>query len=147
MNRKFMSVKQCILDKIHLMSPNDKLPSERDLIEEFGFSRPTIQKALSDLESEGIIYRIPRQGSFVSDRRLRKSLDSLQSFPEDLRSSGDVPFTRLIAFEITEASEEVAAKLEMNVGDPYTILSACAIRMEILSFMIIPTMLRSLSRA
>lgn len=118
MNRKFMSVKQCILDKIHHMSPNDKLPSERDLIEEFGFSRPTIQKALSDLESEGIIYRIPRQGSFVSDRRLRKSLDSLQSFPEDLRSSGDIPFTRLIAFEITEASKEVAKKLEMNVGDP-----------------------------
>lgn len=32
MNRKFMSVKNCILDKINKMSPNDKLPSERDLI-------------------------------------------------------------------------------------------------------------------
>ena len=118
MNRKFMSVKNCILEKIDKMSPNEKLPSERDLIEEFGFSRPTIQKALSDLENEGIIYRKPRQGSFVADRRLHKSLDSLQSFPEDLRSSGDIPSTRLIDFEILEASETVARKLQMKVGDP-----------------------------
>ena len=61
MNRKFISVKNCILDKINKMSPNDKLPSERDLINEFGFSRPTIQKALTELENDGIIYRIPRQ--------------------------------------------------------------------------------------
>lgn len=128
MNRKFISVKNCILDKINKMSPNDKLPSERDLINEFGFSRPTIQKALTELENDGIIYLIPRQGSFVSDRRLRKSLDSLQSFPEDLRSSGDVPSTRLIAFEITEASETVAEKLEMNVGDPVYYL--CRLRFK-----------------
>ena len=44
MNRKFISVKNCILDKINKMSPNDKLPSERDLINEFGFSRPTYKK-------------------------------------------------------------------------------------------------------
>lgn len=118
MNRKFMSVKNCLLEKINTMASNEKLPSERDLIEEFGFSRPTIQKALSDLENEGIIYRKPRQGSFVSERRLHKSLDSLQSFPEDLRSSGDVPSTRLIAFEIIEASETVARKLHLKTGDP-----------------------------
>lgn len=118
MDRKFMSVKHCIMEKIDRMSPNDKLPSERDLIEEFGFSRPTIQKALSELESDGIIYRIPRQGSFVSDRRLRKSLNKLKSFPEDLRSSGDVPSTRLISFEITQATEKVAEKLAMPAGDP-----------------------------
>ena len=118
MNRKFMSVKNFLLEKINTMAPNEKLPSERDLIEEFGFSRPTIQKALSDLENEGIIYRRPRQGSFVSERRLHKSLDSLQSFPEDLRSSGDVPSTRLIAFEIIEASETVARKLHLKTGDP-----------------------------
>ena len=100
------------------MSPNDKLPSERDLIEEFGVSRPTIQKALSDLENERIIYRIPRQGSFVSDLRLRKSLNKLKSFAEDLRSTGDTPSTRLISFEIIEASETVARQLDIKPGDP-----------------------------
>ncbi|EDR96023.1 UbiC transcription regulator-associated domain protein [Anaerostipes caccae L1-92] len=118
MNRKFMSIKHCLLKKISSMSPNDKLPSERDLIEEFGVSRPTIQKALSDLENERIIYRIPRQGSFVSDLRLRKSLNKLKSFAEDLRSTGDTPSTRLISFEIIEASETVARQLDIKPGDP-----------------------------
>ena len=118
MDRKFMSVKHCILEKIDKMSPNDKLPSERDLIGEFGFSRPTIQKALSSLENDGIIYRVPRQGSFVSDRRLRKSLNKLKSFPEDLRSGGDIPSTRLISFETTQANETVAEKLDICTGDP-----------------------------
>ena len=117
MNRKFMSIKHCLLEKISSMSPNDKLPSERDLIEEFGVSRPTIQKALSDLENERIIYRIPRQGSFVSDLRLRKSLNKLKSFAEDLRSTGDTPSTRLISFEIIEASETVARQLDIKPGD------------------------------
>lgn len=118
MNRKFMSIKHCLLKKISKMSPNDKLPSERDLIEEFGVSRPTIQKALSDLEIEGIIYRIPRQGSFVSDLRLRKSLNKLKSFAEDLRSTGDTPSTRLISFELKEASAAVAKQLDLAEGDP-----------------------------
>lgn len=42
MNRKFISVKNCILDKINKMSPNDKLPSERDLINEFGLDRKSV---------------------------------------------------------------------------------------------------------
>ena len=104
MNRKFMSIKHCLLKKISSMSPNDK--------------RPTIQKALSDLENERIIYRIPRQGSFVSDLRLRKSLNKLKSFAEDLRSTGDTPSTRLISFEIIEASETVARQLDIKPGDP-----------------------------
>lgn len=118
MDRKFMSVKHCILEKVRKMPPNTKLPSERDLIEEFGFSRPTIQKALSDLESEDYIYRIPRQGSFVSDRRLRKSLNKLKSFAEDLQSIGDEPSTRLIFFEIIQATEVIAEKLHLKAGDP-----------------------------
>ena len=129
-----MSVKHCILEKIDKMSPNDKLPSERDLIGEFGFSRPTIQKALSSLENDGIIYRVPRQGSFVSDRRLRKSLNKLKSFPEDLRSGGDIPSTRLISFETTQANETVAEKLDICTGDPVYSWSAFAAKTVTLLF-------------
>lgn len=117
MDKKFDSVKNCILEKIQKMVPNEKLPSERVLIEEFGFSRPTIQKALSDLEADGFIYRVPRQGSFVSERRLHKSLNKLKGFAEDLLMSGDVPSTRLLAFEIAAADKQVAGKLSMNEGE------------------------------
>ena len=118
MDKKFLEVKVRIRDEICKLAPNTKLPSERDLIEKFGYSRPTIQKALTELEKEGVIYRIARQGSFVADRRLRKSLTRLQSFKEDMHAGGDTPTTRLLSFEKVEADEAVADHLNVAIGDP-----------------------------
>lgn len=118
MDKKFIAVKLQIRDEICKLAPNTKLPSERDLIEQFGYSRPTIQKALTELEKEGVIYRVPRQGSFVADRRLHKSLDRFQSFKEDILSGGDTPSTRLLSFEKIAADETVAARLQLAPGDP-----------------------------
>ena len=118
MEKKFMEVKKQISDEFCQSPPHTKLPSERDLIDHFGYSRPTIQKALTELEKDGIIYRLPRQGSFVADRRLRKSLNRLQSFKEDIRADGDIPSTRLISFEKIPADETIAEKLNLEVGDP-----------------------------
>lgn len=117
MDKKYETVKACLMDSIRDMKPNEKLPSERDMIEKFHFSRPTIQRALADLESDGVIYRRSRQGAFVSDRKLHKSLNKLMSFAEDLEQSGDVPFTKLLTYEKTSADEEIANRLLLNVGD------------------------------
>ena len=40
------------------MKPNDRLPSERQLLKEYGVSRNTIRLALNDLEKRGVIYRL-----------------------------------------------------------------------------------------
>ena len=49
------------------LEPNEKIPSETELIEKFGVSRITVRKALSNLESEGLIVRQRAKGTFVSD--------------------------------------------------------------------------------
>ena len=41
------------------------LPSEVSLVRRFGVSRTTVQRALRDLEREGLIEKKPRKGSFV----------------------------------------------------------------------------------
>ena len=45
--------------------PSGKLPSEAQLVARFGVSRPTIARALRDLQSEGIIVRRAGSGTFV----------------------------------------------------------------------------------
>lgn len=116
MDKKFMDVKMSILEEIKKMPPNTKLPSERVFVDVFQFSRPTIQKALTELEHEGVIYRIPRQGSFTSDHKLHKSLTKLESFTNELMSSGDSPSTKLLSFEIVPADEIIASKLKIPIG-------------------------------
>ena len=46
-------------------APGDKLPSENELVEQFGASRPTVSRALAQLESEGLVERKAGSGTFV----------------------------------------------------------------------------------
>lgn len=46
---------------------NDKIPSEKELMERFGVSRITVANALVQLAKDGWIQRIPGRGSFVAE--------------------------------------------------------------------------------
>ena len=54
--------------------PGDRIPSEAHLIVEFGVSRPTVARALQDLERRGLVKRRRGAGTYVSqvngDRKL-----------------------------------------------------------------------------
>lgn len=50
------------------LKENDKIPSEKILMEQFDVSRITVANALMQLAKDGWIYRIPGRGSFVSER-------------------------------------------------------------------------------
>jgi len=47
----------------------DKLLSEQELAEKYNVSRITSKKALDDLVSEGLIYRVRGSGSYVADKK------------------------------------------------------------------------------
>ena len=47
--------------------PGDKLPPERDIAEEMGVSRSIISMCMLELEAEGFVKSVPRQGTFVMD--------------------------------------------------------------------------------
>jgi GntR family transcriptional regulator, arabinose operon transcriptional repressor len=45
--------------------PGDQLPTEYELVEQFGVSRPTVTRALRDLQSRGLVERKAGAGTFV----------------------------------------------------------------------------------
>ena len=51
-----------------------KLPSENELVERFGASRPTVGRALAQLETEGFIQRRAGSGTYVMERGQEKNL-------------------------------------------------------------------------
>lgn len=59
--------------------PGEKLPSVRDLALEAGVNPNTMQRALSELEREGIVYAERTSGRFVTDDE-----SVLQKFKTDL---------------------------------------------------------------
>lgn len=44
---------------------NRRIPSEAELVEEFGVARPTVRKGLSLLAAEGLIRQVRGRGTFV----------------------------------------------------------------------------------
>ena len=46
-------------------APGDKLPSARELKDQFGVSITTVQNAFNVLSSEGLTYAVPGRGTFV----------------------------------------------------------------------------------
>ena len=49
------------------LKPGDRLPSERELVEQLGVSRPSVREALLKLEAKGMITSRQGGGTYVSD--------------------------------------------------------------------------------
>ena len=95
----------------------DRLPSEADLVSDFGVSRTTARRALDELRREGLVRREPGRGTFLASPRLRSNTAYLHSFTEEIERWGYTPGARLISREEGEANEEVASRLEIEEGD------------------------------
>lgn len=70
--RIYLALRQALADGIY--SPGNKMPSESELVESFGASRPTVRRALAQLESEGFIERHMGAGTLVLPQSTNKSL-------------------------------------------------------------------------
>lgn len=95
----------------------DRLPSEADLVAEFGVSRTTARRALDELRRQGLVRREPGRGTFLASPRLRSNLAYLHSFSEEIERWGYTPGARLVSLEEQAADEEVAAWLGVEVGE------------------------------
>lgn len=107
------------------LRPHEKLPTERDLAENFSVSRLTVRRVLDRLETEGRVYRIQGAGTFVSERRIAKSLE-LTSFSEDMRQRGLEPGSRLIVAEDIHAGARIGYALKISPA--YRVLHLARVR-------------------
>lgn len=107
-----------IVDKIEggVYSEDDKLPSERELCEEYDISRATVRRAMVELEKNNYIYKRQGKGVFISSKAFEQDLLSFYSFTEEMKKSGKKPSSKVIDFEKIKADEKIAEKLELAVG-------------------------------
>jgi len=112
------SIRTMILNGTY--TPHQKLPSERQMIEAYDVSRITIRQALSDLQREGLIFKINGKGTFVTKPKTQFDVSKLRGFGENAASIGQESFSKLISISSSESVELIAGKLNLSKGQPVT---------------------------
>jgi len=102
---------------------HQQLPTESDLTRAYRVSRITVRQALSDLQKEGLLFKIRGKGSFVSKPKAFQELARLQGFGEAMHRHGYETYNRLVGLKTLRAPKAVAARLGAKGGD-----SVCEIR-------------------
>ena len=107
-------IKKKIKEKVYL--PGESLPTERELTELFGVSRMTVRQAVTNLVHQGVLYRTPGKGAFVSKEIIEKKLE-IEGFSEDMEKRGFVPSSKILYFEKIIPDGQVAQMLQLSENE------------------------------
>ncbi|GGA64619.1 GntR family transcriptional regulator [Ornithinibacillus halotolerans] len=95
-----VQLKHKIEEKIIKGEYTNKIPSERELMEEYYVSRSTVREGISQLVREGVLEKRPGKGTFVKLKPINDWLGSLSSTSETIERMGMAPGAKLIEHEI-----------------------------------------------
>jgi GntR family transcriptional regulator len=111
-------IEQVLRERITAMRPGDRLPSDAELVAEFGVSRMTARNAMQRLAEEGLVARQPGRGSFVAEPPAHRRADRLMTFSREMARRGRAPSSRLLVRTIRPSTRREADALELPVGEP-----------------------------
>jgi hypothetical protein len=117
---QYLALRDRIARSIELgrLKPETRLPSERQFQTETGIARGTIREALSQLESEGLIYRRDRSGWYVSPPAVTYDPTRWAGFMTYVGEQGRVPGTETLDKRVVPASSAMADVFRMVPGAP-----------------------------
>ncbi|MGD9921668.1 MAG: histidine utilization repressor [Pseudorhodoplanes sp.] len=93
-----------------------RVPSERELVEEYGCARMTVNRALSALASAGLIVRRRRSGSFVATLNAQKSVGEIHDIEADVLKSGRHYRYLLLSRAVRRATSADRARIGVRSG-------------------------------
>lgn len=106
----------------------DRLPSENDLVTQFGMSRMTVNRALRELAEQGRIVRVAGVGSFVAEDKPQSTLLQIANLASEIRQRGHDYRCKVLTVERVSATMEVAAALDMRTGE--SVFHAVCVHLE-----------------
>jgi DNA-binding GntR family transcriptional regulator len=107
------------------LPPGAQVPTQQELVEQYGVARMTVRQALKVLENDGLVVSRRPQGLFVRDRAKmtyrpqaefqRAPSDVMDRFMAAITSEGRSP-SQTIEVSLVNAPAEVAQRLRVQVG-------------------------------
>lgn len=105
------------------LAPHDRLPSERDLCEMWGFNRSTLRSAIQRLVVEGKVYQKKGSGTYVAEPKLVRNLQGLRSFSKEVSDNGKSYADRILSLDMIESNKQTTKKLHVPLGHNVYVLT------------------------
>ena len=132
-----IQLKNKLQELIDNRSFNEKIPSERELMDTYKVSRSTVREAVSHLVNEGVLKKVHGKGTFISKKPIEEWLGNITSTTEVIKKMGMKPDAKLLdngivvpSREIVEASglteayfiKRILARYDIEKGTLYDLL-------------------------
>ena len=126
----FQQVKDHISRKIQdgSLRAGDRLPSEHELVAQFGMSRMTVNRALRELVEQGRIVRVAGVGSFVAEQKPQSTLLQIANLASEIRARGHDYRCEMLVVERVAATLDVATALDVRTGE--SVFHSVCVHME-----------------
>jgi GntR family transcriptional regulator len=116
----YIQIAEGLIGKIESgeLLPGDRLPPERELSEQLGVTRMTLRRALRVLEAQGLVERKHGVGTYISEPKIDRRMDTVFRFTRGMQSRGYTPGTRLISLDQVMMDAALARELAAPVSAP-----------------------------
>jgi GntR family transcriptional regulator, histidine utilization repressor len=116
----YAKVKQHLKDGLAagLWPPGALMPSEAELVAEFGVSRMTVNRALRELQAEGLVQRTQGVGTFAAPLHKVSSTLTISDVHDEIVTRGHTHEARVHLQRSEPAAAPLAAQLGLQPGEP-----------------------------
>lgn len=114
----YQQVKQHLLDGLGsgCWAPGALMPSESELVARFGVSRMTVNRALRELQAEGLVLRTKGLGTFAAPLHRVSSQLTIHDLQEQIEIRGHRHHAHVVLQRAEPAAAALAAQLGIAVG-------------------------------
>ncbi|WP_100656538.1 histidine utilization repressor [Alteromonas flava] len=118
MQPRYIAIKAGLVDAIEQgeMCSGEQVPSENQLAQQYGVSRMTARRALSELVEEGILMRSQGLGTFVADHRPMSSMLEIRSIRDEIEQRGHQYSNHIQLLSEVIADDVIANVLDIPRG-------------------------------
>jgi GntR family transcriptional regulator len=115
---QYRQIEQALRERIAGLQPGDPLPSDAELVAEFGVSRMTARNAMQRLAEDGLVRREPGRGSFVSEASAHRRANRLMTFTREMLRAGRTPSSRVLTRVVRPSGPAEAEALGLRPRQP-----------------------------
>jgi len=98
--------------------PGELMPSEAELVQQFGVSRMTVNRALREMQTEGLVDRVQGVGTFAAQLYRVSSTLTIRNLQEEIEERGHRHHAAVQIKRKEPASVALAQRLGVRTGAP-----------------------------